>query len=187
MDSALGWIGAIVEWLGRFFPRWTLVQANERGIKYLPGGRTEVLEPGIIRYWPVTTEMWTHPVCRQVLDLRPQTLMTKDGRHVFVSGIVIYSIGDIHTFLVDNYNAEANLEDVLMTAIRNIIINRDFKDIQAGRAALDNSLTNEAQKAAKAFGVEVEAARLSEFCTTRVLSLVGGGLINIQTGGNSNA
>lgn len=180
MESALGWFGAIFEWLGRFFPRWELIRANEQGVKYLPGGKTELRDPGICWYWPATTELVVHPVCRQVLDSHPQTLMTKDNKPVYVSGIVIYSIDDLHKYLVENYDAEANLDDVLQTAIRKAVVARDFQTIQAGRADMDNVLTREAQKALEAFGVKVEAARLTDFSLARVSNIVGNGLMNMH-------
>lgn len=180
MEAALGWLGAIFEWFGRFFPRWDLVRANEKGIKYLPGGRTKLIEPGICWYWPVSTELVTQPVCRQVLCAQPQTLMTKDNKQVFVSGIVIYTITDLHKYLVENYDAEANLDDVLQTAIRKVVVSQEFNKLQEGRARVDNTLTRAAQNALTAFGVEVEAARLTDFSLARVHNMVGGGLTSIN-------
>lgn len=186
MEAALGWIGAIFEWFGQFFPRWDLVRANEQAVKYLPGGRTKVLDPGIYWYWPVTTEVVVHPVCRQVLDSQPQTLMTKDNKPVYVAGIVIYKITDLHTYLVENYDAEANLDDILQTAVRKAVVARDFDKIQEGRADMDNVLTREAQKALADFGVEVEAARLTDFSLARVANIVGNGLMNMHLNANND-
>lgn len=182
MEAALGWIGAIFEWFGAFVPRWTLVRATEGAVKFLPGGRTCVLGPGIHWYWPATTELETVAVVRQVADCQPQTLMTKDDEAVYVSGLVIYRITDLYAYMVDNYDAGDNLNDVLQTAIRSTIVNRTFVQIQEARANVDTFLTHEAQKALAEFGIEVEAVRLTDFAKARVTNMVGTGLatINLQ-------
>lgn len=187
LDAAFGWIGEFVHWLAAFVPRWTLVRATERGVKFLPGGKTKEVGPGIQWYWPASTELETMPVVRQVLDTQPQTLMTKDNKPVYVSGVVIYSISDLHTFLVDNYDAQDNLDDLVQMAIRKAIVNRTFDQIQQARADVDNILTKEASKALEPFGVSVEAARLTDFSLARVANIVGNGLMNMHinsTGGN---
>lgn len=183
MEAALGWIGAIFEWLGRFLPRWDLVRANEKGVKYLPGGRTKVLEPGIRWYWPATTEVVVAPVCRQVLNAQGQALMTKDHKPVYASGLVIYSVEDIHIFLVDNFDAEASLDDVLQTAIRNAIVTRTFDEIQEDLAEINRLLTRETKKVLRDFGVKVEAARLTEFSLSQVFNVVGNGLTQLNVSG----
>jgi regulator of protease activity HflC (stomatin/prohibitin superfamily) len=182
MDAALGWIGQIASWLGSFIPTWTLVRATEGAVKFLPGGRTKVVGPGIHWYWPVTTEIETVPVVRQVLDTQPQTLMTQDHEPVYVAGLVVFRIIDLHKYMVENYDAADNLDDIVQTAIRKTLVNRDFLQIQKARADVDNRLTADVQKALEAFGIEVEAARITDFSRARVTNMVGNGLISLHAG-----
>lgn len=182
LDSALGWIGELVRWFGDFVPRWSLVRATEGAVKFLPGGKTCEYGPGIVWYWPATTEIDIVAVVRQVKKAKPQTLMTKDGISVFVCGILIYSIDNLHTFLVDNHDANDNLDDMVELAIRKSIVNKTFAEIQEARAKMDNALTREAQKALSDFGVRVEVCRLTDFSKARVSNLVGSGLMNLNLG-----
>ena len=184
MDSAFAWVGEIAGWIGQFVPTWTLVRATEGAVKFLPGGETKVLGPGIHWYWPVTTEVETAPVVRQVLDTQPQTIMTQDHEPVYVAGLVVYTIVDLHKFMVENYDAEDNLDDLVQTAIRKTIVNRDFLTIQKARADVDNRLTSDVQKVLMDFGIEVEAARITDFSRARVTNMVGNGLISLHAGGN---
>lgn len=184
MDAALGWFGAVIEWFGKFFPRWSLIRANEQAIKYLPRGRTKVIKPGIVWFWPVTTEVDKHPVCRQVLNTQSQTLMTKDGKSVYVSGIVIYSISDLRKYLVENWETEQNLDDVIQTAIRSVVVSKTVEEIQTHREELDRMLTKEARRLLRAFGAVGEAARLTNFSVTRVTNLVGASLSNVTVENN---
>ena len=184
MESAFAWIGQIAEWFGNFIPTWELVRATENAVKFLPGGKTKVLGPGIHWYWPVTTEMETVAVVRQVLDTQPQTIMTQDHEPVYVSGLVVYTISNLHAYMVENYDAADNLDDIVQTAIRKTIVNRDFLTIQKARADVDNRLTSDVQKALEPFGIEVEAARITDFSRARVTNMVGNGLISLHAGGN---
>jgi regulator of protease activity HflC (stomatin/prohibitin superfamily) len=179
MDSAFAWIGQIATWFGNFVPTWTLVRATDGAVKFLPGGRTEVLDPGIHWYWPVTTEIEKVAVVRQVLDTQPQTIMTQDHEPVYVAGLVVYVIDDLHKYMVENFDASANLDDIVQTAIRKTIVNRDFLTIQAARADVDNRLTSDVQKALEPFGITVEAARITDFSKARVTNMVGSGLISV--------
>jgi len=182
MDSALGWIGQIASWFGAFVPTWILIRATEGGVKFLPGGRTEVLGPGLHWYWPATTELDVQAVVRQVLDTTPQTLMTQDHQSVYVAGVVIYTINDLNLYMVENYDAAESLDDMVQSAVRRSIVNREFAAIQAGRAEMDNRLTADVQKALEPFGIAVEACRLTDFSKAQVTNLVGTGLVSFQVG-----
>ena len=184
MDAAFSWIGEIADWVAQFVPTWTLVRATEGAVKFLPGGKTKVLGSGIHWYWPVTTEVETLPVVRQVLDTQPQTIMTKDHEPVYIAGLVVYTIVDLHKFMVENFDAEDSLDDIVQTAIRKTIVNRDFLTIQQARADVDKRLTTDVQKALEPFGIEVEAARITDFSRARVTNMVGNGLISLHAGGN---
>ena len=182
MTTAFGWIGQLVSWFGEFVPRWELIRKTERAVKFLPGGKTRYCKPGIVWYWPATTELEIHPVVRQVIELQPQTLMTKDEVPVYASGVLVYKITDLHTFLVDNYDAADSLDDLGQIAVREAIVRKTFDTVQASRAEIDNLLTREAAKALTSFGVEVEACRLTDFTRARVLNLVGSSLASVNLG-----
>lgn len=181
LNSALGWIGQLVEWFGRFVPRWHLVAATERAVKFLPGGKTKEVGPGIRWFWPVTTVMQVIPVVRQVQSVRPQTLLTADGKSVFVSGVVVFRINDLHKFMVKNYETRDNIDEIASAAIRKVIISLSFEAIQNGRGTLDRDLRAEARRALRSYGVLVESCSLVDFSTATVQNLVGQGLVNFNT------
>jgi regulator of protease activity HflC (stomatin/prohibitin superfamily) len=117
--------------------------------------------------------METRPVVRQVMGLGTQTLTTKDGQAVIVDGLLVYSIKDLHTYLVDNWEAEDSIGEVGQAGIRKAVVGMEFDGIQKGMADVDNRLTREAQKLLEPFGVEVELMRLTSFAKAHVVNLVG--------------
>ena len=173
MESALGWIGELFSWFGSFVPRWLIVRSTEAGVKFRWGKHVHVLTPGIRWYWPAFTDVETETVVRQTLNLDAQTLMTADDKTVVASGVIVFKITDIIKFLVDNFDADEAIAEVAGSALRKFVISKTVEEIQKGRADVDNSLTREAQKLLKDFGIEVEYARLVSFSTARVINLVG--------------
>lgn len=55
MEAAFAWLGQLMEWVGRFFPRITIAQANEAGVRWKYGRHVEKVEPGIRVFWPLVT------------------------------------------------------------------------------------------------------------------------------------
>lgn len=180
MNSALGWIGEIMQWFGNLIPTWTLIRARWVGIKYLPGGQVKILKPGIHWYWPATTEVESLATARQVLDTSGQTLMTKDGQPVYVAGLVVYKITDAYKYQVQNFDADDGMDDIVQTAIRNTIVHKDLSNIQADRNSADEALTEEVSGVLADFGVTVEVARLTDFSKAHVVNVIGGGLVSIN-------
>ncbi len=172
MDAALGWIGDLVRWLTSWLPHLVLVRRTERAVKFIRGHTREV-GPGLHLWWPITTEVEVRPVVRQVMGLGSQTLTTKDSQPVIVDGLLVFTIGDLHTYLVENWEAEDSLGEVGQAGIRKAVVSEDFEDIQKGMADVDNRLTREAQKLLERFGVTVELMRLTSFARAHVVNLVG--------------
>jgi len=52
MSIGLDWINDVAKWIGDLIPDWDLLQVNEAGVKFLPGGKVKVIEPGIYWWWP---------------------------------------------------------------------------------------------------------------------------------------
>jgi len=172
MDAALGWIGDLVRWLTSWLPHLVLVRRTERGVKFIRA-KTKEIGPGLHFFWPITTEVEVRPVVRQVMGLGTQTLTTDDGQAVIADGLLVFSIADLHTYLVENWEAEDSLGEVGQAGIRKAVVGIAFADIQRGMADVDNKLTREAQKLLARFGVEVELMRLTSFARAHVLNLVG--------------
>jgi regulator of protease activity HflC (stomatin/prohibitin superfamily) len=174
VEAAFAWLGDLARWLSAWVPRLVHVKATDKGVKFVRAA-TKLLEPGLHVWWPITTEIMTHPVVRQVVNLPNQTLLTKDGKVVVASGVVVYTISDLHRFLVENYDAEASIAELGLAGIRRAVTQRKFDDLRNGRADTDNRLTEECQRLLDDLGVKVEYARLTDFAPVRAFALLGTG------------
>jgi len=189
MSGLFDWLNGIMTWLGSWIPRVQIIRYSEAGIRYRHGKDISIINPGIIVYWPIFTEIEFINVKRQVLNLRTQLLTTVDKQTVVASGLVVYRINDVQVYLVENHDADAGIHEVTTAIIRRVLIDKSFDEIQTERSAdkLDKHLTSDARKVLKSFGISVEAVRLTDFAKAFALSHAGDGLtINIHPQNNSH-
>src|SRR5688572_15772955 len=121
MDSAFGWISEIVAWFGQFFPRVEIIPTTHGAVKFVRGSRVVALRSGWHWYWPFTTKFCTYPTARQTVNLRSQTLVTKDERTIVVGGLIVYEISNIKAILAETFDPDDTIEDVTTGVINGVI------------------------------------------------------------------
>ena len=127
-------------------------------------------------YWwlPCISDSEIVPVRRQVIDLAPQPLTTKDGRSVIAGAVVVYDIQDVRKFLVENTDAAESLAEVAGAALRDAIVSRTLDEIQKNdRKTTDNALTKAAKDHLAEFGVRIERMRLTDFAPAQIINVIG--------------
>lgn len=168
-------LGEIVRYLGEWIPRPRIVRLTDGGIRFWFGRWASVVHPGWRLEWPAVMELEIVPVVRQVTQLAPQTLFTRDSKPVIAGAVIVWSIEDVRKYLVENYEAEDSVTEVAGYAVRDAIVGKTLEQIQEtdGRSSIDRALLSAASKALAMFGVKVETMRLTDFAPARVLNLVG--------------
>ena len=71
---------------------WTVVNPDESGVHLRCGRVHRVIGEGFHWQYPIIDEIQTIPTSEQAIDLPNQTLTTKDGKTVTVSGTVRYEV-----------------------------------------------------------------------------------------------
>src|SRR5688500_18896585 len=117
MDAAFAWLSAIAEWLGMWIPRIQIINATHAGVKFVRGWKVVKLEPGFHIYWPLTTNVDTFPVVRQSIDLRTQTIVTKDGRTIVVGGLIVFEVDDVEKLLAQTFQPDSTIREIALAAI----------------------------------------------------------------------
>jgi regulator of protease activity HflC (stomatin/prohibitin superfamily) len=174
VDAALGWIGHIIDWVGQWIPRWTIIRTTHGGCKFVRGSRVVPLGPGVHFYWPATTELLTYPTARQAVDLRSQTLMTTDGKILVVGGLVVYEISDIEAILAHTWDPEQTIRDISLTSIHDVIVRLSWADLQSlhetGRLSL--RLRKRVRVELAKYGVKVLKVSLTDLAPARVYKVI---------------
>lgn len=174
MDSALAWVSQIADWIGKFIPRWIIVDPTRQGIKFVRGKRVVVCQPGIHWYWPLVTEWQDWPVVRQADDLQSQTIVTVDDKTIAVSGLLVYKVTDLATLVTSAYSPMQLVQDIALTAVHDVCCSMTWEDLKAEqrKGTLDTKLRNAAKAQLKEYGVDVVKCMLIDLAPARVFKLI---------------
>lgn len=170
MSDIFSWFGDLIEWLAKFIPRLVIIRSTHLGIKYVRGKNLVSVKPGLCFYWPLVTEMETIAAVRQTLNLPAQRLVTKDGKRVLCSGVVVYSIFDIILAVGRSWDNDDTVRDISMGVIAGVVTSRNY-DMLQHMDVVQNMLTADAQRELRKYGVRVQRCMLIDFCPANVIAL----------------
>ena len=112
----------------KLFPRFSTVFPYERGVFLRMGRYKRTLEPGMYFCFPIIDEVQKLDVTPQVINLPNQSVTTKDGKVLAVSGAVEYSICDPLKALLDVHNFDASLQNLSMGIVGDYVKQRTYND-----------------------------------------------------------
>jgi regulator of protease activity HflC (stomatin/prohibitin superfamily) len=173
MDNAFAWLRDCAEWLGRFIPKWVILDTTEGAIKY-KGGRTPVVcGAGIHFYWPIRSTFVVYPTARQTDRLETQTMETTDGKTFIVSGTLTYHVEDLGLLVPRTHSPLTTVVDISMTAIHDVCCDMDWENLQREqrRGTLKTKLRKEAQQQLTEYGIHVIKLQLNTLARARVFKV----------------
>jgi regulator of protease activity HflC (stomatin/prohibitin superfamily) len=137
----------------------TVVRAHERGLEYVQGTLTRVLEPGRYARWShpeARVEILTVDMRRQQVVIAGQELMTRDKVTLRLSLTIEYAIEDAAaaTGLVAEVRDSVYL--IVPLAARDYVAGVSLDELLEGRDAMTRYLEAQAVPKAAAFGVRVD-------------------------------
>jgi regulator of protease activity HflC (stomatin/prohibitin superfamily) len=174
MESAFAWLGQIFEWLGKWVPRWVILDVTEGAVKYVGGKKAKYCGPGIHWYWPVTTTWFSYPIVRQADRLQTQTIVTVDDKTIVVGGLIVYSVSDLLKLLTTTHDPAIAVKDLALTAIHDVCCWMTWEElkVEQRKGTLDTKLKNATQRALDDYGVKVIKVMLTDLAPARVLKLM---------------
>lgn len=178
MESALGWVGAIVEWFGQLIPRWTIIGPTHGAIKYDSWKRkVYALAHGWHTYWPVRSAIHSHAIAQQSLDLRPQVVTTRDDKTVLIGLLITYEIDDIERVLAHTWDADETVKDSALSAAARVCLALTWEELKtaAQTGKLDIRLRSAARRVLTEYGVKVIKTTITDLAQTRVYKIVTSG------------
>lgn len=174
MEAAFAWLGQLMETIFKFFPRLTIVEATQGGIKMRKGNEITELGPGLVWHWPLITVIKIVTVVRDTMDLPGQTFTTKDGKTVLTSGMVQYQIKDPLKLLTTAPDYTNTIADLVMNSMHDTFIKYTWDELREG--IVEGSIRKEMRKAAQdelsGFGVRVISVGLKDNALARVFKIV---------------
>lgn len=113
------------------------------------------LNPGLSFIVPIIDQIVMENTTReQLLDIKPQNVITKDGIYLEVDAILYWRIQDIKKSFYAIDDLEQSLANIATTTLRENIAQNSLKDTNMSRAEMDKIILVELNSITSSWGVE---------------------------------
>ena len=167
LDKLIDWIIQIWEQLIPFI----IIMDYQEGVRFRLGKFRETLKAGFFWKIPFADTVIIANVAWEMLPLQPQSLTTKDGKSIVVTGLVKFKICDIKKHTINVAHSEAAIGDVTMGIISDEIMDRNWVEVKAGKR--DNRILIKAKNEALEWGIEIQSVTLIDMAEITSIRLVG--------------
>ena len=147
-----------------------IIAQYERGVVLRLGRYSRTLDPGLHWLIPLFESVLSCNVVTQTMNLPSQSITTKDGKSIVVSGVTKYLVEDAKALLLDVWSARDAMNDVTLGAIQRVLSDRTWDEIRKGDCAKE--ITNAVRGEVKKWGVKVDRVTLSDLALVRSIRLL---------------
>lgn len=144
-----------------FLIPFTVMDQFERGVILRFGKLHREIGPGFHWHWPLAIErcLFDNVVDRTV-NLGSQSLTTRDGRNVTVSGVITARIRDIKKALLEVEGFDDALKDSCYGAIAVAVSSHTWEEIQ--QETFSDALTKACRDQANEYGIKIKRVQLTD-------------------------
>jgi len=163
----------ILYWVTWLIPRPHLVLPSEGAILMRCGKTVKVVDAGWLWHWPPTDEILTAGVRDQVLDIRAQSITTKDGEIVAISGAVNFQIINLEKCLFNVHNFDESIVALSLGVIAHYVTQHDYKHCMASDVIATEIKKKLRDEATSKWGVKIVNVWITDFCKHKVIRVLG--------------
>lgn len=156
--------------LGGLFRWWVVVAPWEQAVRVRMGKHVCVLDAGVHLRVPFVDRVFRQSVRRRFSSIPTQTVTTRDGRTVTVSGTMGYAIADIGKLYNTLHHAEDTITSEGQGLISRFIARSDFADCLP--AAIEVHVTEHLDL--KRYGLAGMEFFVTDFAAVRTYRLIQG-------------
>lgn len=165
------WLRDLINRILSIFPRILLLGPHEAGVRITGGIWATKLGAGWWIYWPIIQKILWMEIPTQVVDLRAQSIRTRDNESTVVSGAIQYSIKDVKKACLDVQDVDKSLETLALGIIFDFVHGRkliDCQDIDVLKAEILKGIKD----AATGWGLKIEKIYITDLDRTRNIRLL---------------
>ncbi len=167
------WLANLLKNLRDFLPRKYFINPDEGGIRITLGSNVEILIPGWYYYWPVLQECEGMNTSPQVVDLRPQSAMTKDSVDIAISGGIKYRVSDSKKALLDVQDYDKSIQTLALGIICEFIARHNFEDL-TDLSELRETILLGVRDEATGMGLKIMKVYITDIGRTKNIRMMGG-------------
>lgn len=141
-------------------PRMVEFKEYERGVLFRMGRLRGVIGPGWVWVIPLTDKFERVDLRAQVVDIKPQKVISKDGVALTIDSAVNYRIKDPAKYALSAKNISQMFSLRATSALREASARLDYLDIISGSEKLNAALHAEVGEEAAKWGIEITTAEI---------------------------
>jgi regulator of protease activity HflC (stomatin/prohibitin superfamily) len=138
-----------------FFSGIRIIRPIEKGVLELLGKYTKTLEQGFHWIIPIFHKMNKVNITERMIDVEPQTVITRDKLNAVVDAVVYYKIKDVVKSLYNVDDHEAQLTSLARTTLRSVIGKMSLTEANENRDEINSKVEQVLDKETDSYGVEV--------------------------------
>ncbi|MBD2135691.1 SPFH/Band 7/PHB domain protein [Sphaerospermopsis sp. FACHB-1094] len=130
-------------------------QGNEALVERL-GKYHRKLKPGLNFIVPFLDQIVMEDTTReQILDVKPQNVITKDGIYMEIDAVVYWRIVEIEKSFYAVDDLQQALSNLATTTVREVIAQKTVEEANMSRADMDKSILDQLNPTSRTWGVEI--------------------------------
>lgn len=165
------WLKEIFDKLLSVFPCIIIIAPYEAAVRITCGKACTPLYKGWYMYWPLIQRVIWMEIQTQVVDLRVQSVRTKDSKDIIISGAVQYNIKNIYNAIVNIQDVDKAIETLSLGIILEFVHNKTLSECQDVEG-LKSEILKGLREAAKGWGIKVEKVFITDLGKSRNIRLL---------------
>jgi regulator of protease activity HflC (stomatin/prohibitin superfamily) len=138
-----------------FFLGIRIIRPIERGVLEFLGKYTKTLDQGFHWIIPIIHKMHRVNITERMIDVEPQTVITRDKLNAIVDAVVYYQIKDVVKSLYNIDDHESQLTSLARTTLRSVIGKMTLTEANENRDDINSKVEHVLDKETDSYGVEV--------------------------------
>ena len=167
----MNWLTQLLDRLLCWIPRIWLISPDESGVRVTLGNRVSSSLPGWYIYWPLIQEMTIITVTPQVVDLRVQSVMTRDGRDMCFGGAIMYRIRDAQNAILKVQDYDKSLQTLALGIISRYVGKIELNQ-QLEISSIETAILDGVRKDARGWGLEIMRVYITDLGIAKNIRLL---------------
>jgi regulator of protease activity HflC (stomatin/prohibitin superfamily) len=160
MESLIAMATLVV--LGYMIGSVKIINQGYEGIVERLGRYQRTLKPGLNFVVPLLDTVLVENTREQILDIPPQSVITKDNVTFTVDAVLYWRILVVERAYYEIDNVENALKNLVLTTLRSEIGKMDLKDTFASRDKINDEMRKQLDEAVEPWGVKIVRVEVQE-------------------------
>ena len=166
----MNWFNQLFKKVFCWIPRIWLVNPDEGGVRITLGSQYCSTPPGWYVYWPLIQGVEKIVVTPQVIDLRVQSVFTKDRKDMCFGGGIMYRVDDPVKAILKVQDYDKSLYTLALGIVAEYINEHDYNDCII--KGIREEILKGIREAATGWGLKIMKMYVTDFGTTWNLRLL---------------